>query len=112
MYKPGRRVSGLPLESITGIADAQAARNQPADTVRLLNYMRELMCDQLPACNRMRRILAGVEHYVVPHGVGYSVDRPRRLSRPLVRVHSDVAEVVAETSFHEGACGGIERLAA
>src|SRR5207245_571940 len=77
---------------------------------RLLNHMGELMRDQLPTRHRMRRVFPGVEYQVASHGVRHSVHRLRGLRRPLACMNSDLAEVVAETAFHEGAGGRVERL--
>lgn len=69
------------------------------------------MGQQSLAALRMRRILIGGEDDVAAGGIRQRLDRLGGGCRFGIGVDSDLAEVMAEAGLHEGADGGVERLA-
>ena len=67
------------------------------------------MCNQIFAFNSIWRVLHISKYYISSSSVRQRIHCPRRLRRLCIRVHSHLAEVVAEAWLHEGARGRIKR---
>src|SRR5947209_13880944 len=57
------------------------------------------------------RVLPFPKYDIVPHGVCARVQRTSRRSRTRARMHAYLAEVMAETSFHECKCRSLNSSA-
>jgi hypothetical protein len=77
----------------------------------LLQSMRELMGEQARANSSVRMVLAAAEDNVLTKGIGARVDDPCGSRCRIVRMHAHVAEIMAETWFHEGADAPVQWLA-
>src|SRR5229473_1938266 len=76
----------------------------------LLHYVCELMSKQMLARSSFWRVLAGVKHHIRTHCERGSIDGPRGLSRTLVCVDANVAEIVTKARFHEIASRMVEGM--
>ena len=72
--------------------------------------MRQLVGEELPASRRVRLVLSGAKHDVMPDRVSQSIDGPRRFAGAAIRMNPHVAEVVTKTALHIFTRVGIKRL--
>ena len=73
--------------------------------------MRQFVGQQALAITRSGRVLTRPENHVPTYGIGPGVHRSGRFCCPGVTMHPYLAEIMAETGFHEAAGGRVQRLA-
>jgi len=73
--------------------------------------MGQLVTDQLPTGLGSGHILVGTEHHMIADRECSSRKRSCRVSRVLVGVDADPAEIVPKTGFHKGSSICIEGTA-
>ena len=79
---------------------------------RLLNGMRQFMGNKHTTARALRRVLPLPEHDIPSYGVRSRIDRPRRVCRLLIGMHTNAAKVSAKAAFKEGPSPPVERSTA
>src|SRR5215210_1919092 len=91
------------LERVRWVSDSQVSFTGRSRRKALLHDVGQLVRQQPPSFAYPRRVPPRPEHHVLPDRVSQRTNGFGRPGRPRIGVHSDPAEVVAETRLHEDA---------